>query len=59
MTPAMEVLLELVSDFVERALFRLGSPLAPAKAPVPRTTSMTAPSAHPSQVAARPSTIES
>jgi UDP-GlcNAc:undecaprenyl-phosphate GlcNAc-1-phosphate transferase len=58
LTPAMEVLLELVSDLVERALLRLGSPLAPARAPGPRTTFMAAP-AHSSQVAARPSTIES
>jgi UDP-GlcNAc:undecaprenyl-phosphate GlcNAc-1-phosphate transferase len=49
-TPAMEVLLELIADLVERALVRVDSPLAPKTAPAPRAALIAPPSARPSQV---------
>jgi UDP-GlcNAc:undecaprenyl-phosphate GlcNAc-1-phosphate transferase len=57
-TPAVEVLLEVLTDFVERTLVRVGSPLAPSIVPAARPSHVPPPR-RPAQVAARPSTIES
>jgi UDP-GlcNAc:undecaprenyl-phosphate GlcNAc-1-phosphate transferase len=57
-TPAMEVLLELAADLVERALVRVESPLGPLEAPAARPSQVTSPIRR-AAVAVGPSTLGS
>jgi UDP-GlcNAc:undecaprenyl-phosphate GlcNAc-1-phosphate transferase len=56
-TPAMDVLLEVLVDFVERALVRIGSPLGPSLVPPAPPSRALSPSARSSRGAVSPSSL--